>query len=331
MSFETDFCWDSKYLFKKEAAEACKREKDWTERREKCNPVEEKFETITEVIDRIESPFYCWNTCSKSISAIQWRSAAFYMKLSSADTSSAACCPDYELHQKFQRKESPNVMLNSTSSLARMFNNHCSNQVSSTPTLITQNSSTPQWCSRSPKNTPRRSVLKSHAASLVNTALLSAAHSLANPLMNTPNTTGNCRQESTRIKNLESDGDSPRSASPQSSEVDEEESIFRNGQKVHEKLSDYISEGVASASRELENEDVKRQVGRRSFSQRRKEKENQRQASMNIDMKRNPLSDHSYHQPTSIERLRRETFSESGKFVFHLFSSCCSNLRDYDM
>lgn len=312
--------------------EACKREKDWTERRkydsvdENSRFKDEDFAQENNFLHRYDSSFTCWNGSPLS---------RFMGKTYKDFNGCEVCCCEYQLHKIFTGKESRDKMLNSSTNSTSplvMSENTSKNriinedQVSNKPTLIRQNGGSSQWCSRSPKVTPRRSVLKSHAT-LVNSAILSA-HSFVNPLLNATNsgtTTSNSRQESTRtIKNLESDGDSPRSASPQSSEVDEEESIFgRNGRNVHEKLSDYISEGAASASRESENEGRGQQVGRRAYIRRRKEKENE--VSMENDIKRNPLSDHCYHQSRSLERLRSETFSETGKFRLS-FSSSCSNV-----
>lgn len=174
-----------------------------------------------------------------------------------------------------------------------------------------------QCRSPSQRYAPKRSVLKSQV-DLVSTTIRSAVHSLGNPLMNTPS--NNSRQESTRIlvKNLESDGDSPRSLSPQSSVADEDDLIFRTNQIDAEKLSDYISEGAASASRDTPTSD------RRSYI-RRKEEESQRQT-MESDIKRNTLSDHCYHQSRSMERLTSETFSETGKSTHFDISNFSWNL-----
>lgn len=306
-----------------------KREKDWRERRKnyEANELNDKADELTKFeqeyvaaqnnfIDKYESFFTCWNDPPLSQVLLCDNYGNF--------DNHEECCSEYIIHKQFKRKESLSAMFDSNTTSEPVgtfkYRNINEDQVSNKPTLIRQNDGFFQWWSRSPKVTPRRSVLKSHAT-LVNSAILSA-HSFVNPLLNATNsgtTTSNSRQESTRtIKNLESDGDSPRSASPQSSEVDEEESIFaRNGRNVHEKLSDYISEGAASASRESENEGRGQQVGRRSFIRRRKEKENE--VSMENDIKRNPLSDHCYHQSRSLERLRPETFSETGKFHLFLF------------
>ncbi|XP_011267837.1 uncharacterized protein LOC105258327 isoform X2 [Camponotus floridanus] len=143
------------------------------------------------------------------------------------------------------------------------------------------------------------------------------------PLMPVPSSEY-CRQldeEHSRMalryaKALDSDGDSPRSASPLSSEVDEEDFLMS---RKHERLSDYISEGAASASRESENEGVGQQVGRGPYTRQRKE--NQRKMSMenDINKEKDPLQEHSYYQSrresVNIERLRRETFSETDEEI----------------
>ncbi|XP_029665810.1 uncharacterized protein LOC115237099 [Formica exsecta] len=300
-----------------EEVESCKREKDWTERR-KYDEVDDKIRKLEnrnffqnkDMCNRYDSFVTCWNDCS----ALRITGKA-YKDLTGRET----CCPEYPLHKIFLRKDSLNRTLNSLNPLVMNTNtpdNRCTNEdhISSKPTLVRQNA---QWWSRGQRITPRRSILKAHAAqALVNTTILSAAHSLANTPSN------NSRQDSTRIviKNLESDGDSPRSASPQSSEADEDESIFRNGQiKVHEKLSEYISEGAASASRDTSgsgSESPDQQV-RRPYIQ-RKEKESreterkEREVSVESDtIKNNTLNDHCYHQSRSMERLRRQTFSET--------------------
>ncbi|KMR04498.1 n-myc protein [Lasius niger] len=284
--------------------EACKREKDWTERR-KYGEVNENITeleddlllTSTEMQNRYESFYTCWNDCSP---------LHFCNEAYEECNGHKRCCDDYPLHKIFMRKESLNRMWDSsdcksdknTSKNCSTNENHVRSR--SIPTPVKQKIT--QCRSPSQRYAPKRSVLKSQV-DLVSTTIRSAVHSLGNPLMNTPS--NNSRQESTRIlvKNLESDGDSPRSLSPQSSVADEDDLIFRTNQIDAEKLSDYISEGAASASRDTPTSD------RRSYI-RRKEEESQRQT-MESDIKRNTLSDHCYHQSRSMERLTSETFSET--------------------
>lgn len=301
-----------------EETEAFKREHDSMERRKNLISEDTRNEILFEKyrqgsLDKLESVSSCWNGASWS--RITNKTFKEYDNFS-------YCCPEFPLHSIFIRKDFSERTLNSSPLMPVRTPEYYRrlDEVSNKPTLIKQNGSSSQW-SRSPKITPRRSVLKSHAT-LVNSAILSAPHlHLAKPLMNTPtmNTTiGNSQECRRMIKMLESDGDSPRSASPLSSEVDEEESIFQNSRNVHERLSDYISEGAASASRESENEGVGQQVGRGPYTRQRKEK--QRQASMESDInkEKDPLEEHSYYQSRSLERLRRETFSETGKSLIFL-------------
>lgn len=284
----------------------------------------EKYRENKLDLEKLESITYCWN--NPSWSRITNKTTNEYNQFS-------YCCPEFPLHSLFIRKDfsertltsKPLMPVRSTEYYRRL------EEVSNKPTLIKQNGSSSQWCSRCPKITPRRSVLKSHAT-LVNSAILSASHlHLAKPLINTTtmNTIGSNSQEQQRMalrhaKALDSDGDSPRSASPLSSEVDEEDFLMS---RKHERLSDYISEGAASASRESENEGVGQQVGRRPYTRQRKQ--NQRQSlESDINKEKDPLQEHSYYQSrresVNLKRLRRETFSETGKshlFFFFYYSN----------
>lgn len=294
-----------------EKTEVCKREKDWKERR-KHDEVDDKIaefeiEFYLQNADRksrCDFFFTCWNDCSLSDPCKPCTSNKAYKEANDRET----CCADYRLHQIFTRKESMNRMWNVQDSLKikteHTSNNDCiiENHVdSSKPTIKLEQAQF--W---RPKNLPRimsrRSLLKN--PNLLSNTILSAAHSFANPLMNT--SSNNSCQESTRtLKNLESDGDSPRSASPQSSVTDEEE-VFRsvriNRELKNEKLSDYISEGAASAGRDSSPSDDRR---------RRKEEDQLPTSILESDIRRYTLSDHCYHQSKSMERLRRETFSET--------------------
>ncbi|XP_029173262.1 myc protein [Nylanderia fulva] len=297
-----------------EEAEESKREKDWTERR--------KFDEVDDQIVQLENDIYqknadmenrvfssfltCWNDCS--LSGITERT---YKNFHDCD----GCCSDYHLHKIFSRKESMDRMWNVQDSLKvkteRTFipplsHNYSTveDHVDSKPTLV-KIERTQFWC---PKNLPRsmpRSLLKNP---VFNSRIVSAAHSLANPPSN------NSCTKSRTLKNLESDGDSPRSTSPQSSVADEEE-IFSNirisREWKNEKLSDYISEGAASAGRDSSLSNDRR---RRKEEEEEEEEEEEDQLSTSIlesDIRRHTLSDHCYHQSRSMERTRRDTFSET--------------------
>lgn len=94
------------------------------------------------------------------------------------------------------------------------------------------------------------------------------------------------------------------------SDADEEDQpIFRHDQiSVSQKLSEYISE-TSMMNGSLKNKKYTSQQIKRHW---RKNEENQRQN----DIKRNTLSDHCYHlnEPKSVERLKMEELSESGKW-----------------
>ncbi|XP_072748747.1 uncharacterized protein Myc isoform X2 [Anoplolepis gracilipes] len=293
----------------KEDVEAI-REKDWKERRkfhavdEIIGKLENRFFLQNEdICDRCDSLIFCWNNC---------RSLRVYNKTyQELLTAGEMCCPEYPLHKIFVRKESINRMLNCprmvTASIP-LYNSCIKEEpVRSKPTVLKQNA-------QPAKNQPisqRRSVLKSHAG-LVNSAISSAANSQTNPLtnlqINTPSNIMKSCQESRIIKNLESDGDSPRSASPQSST--DEDDIFQNDQITEKKLFDYISEGAASAGRDTPTKSSSQKNRRRNT--RRDEDESQPEAeSEGENIKRNAHSDHCYHQSRSMERFRRETFSET--------------------
>ncbi|XP_011267836.1 uncharacterized protein LOC105258327 isoform X1 [Camponotus floridanus] len=314
----------NKFSAEEEAGEteAFKREHDEIERRKNLISEEKRNEILFEKhrenkldFEKLESIAYCWN--NPSWSRVTNKTTNEYKKFS-------YCCPEFPLHSIFTRKDFTERTLTSIPLMPVPSSEYCRqlDEVSNKPTLIKQNSSSSQWCSRSPKITPRRSVLKSHAT-LVNSAILTAPHlHLAKPLMNTTTMTtiGNSQEHSRMAlryaKALDSDGDSPRSASPLSSEVDEEDFLMS---RKHERLSDYISEGAASASRESENEGVGQQVGRGPYTRQRKE--NQRKMSMenDINKEKDPLQEHSYYQSrresVNIERLRRETFSETDEEI----------------
>jgi hypothetical protein len=128
-------------------------------------------------------------------------------------------------------------------------------------------------------------------------------------------------------KQLESDGDSPRSESPQSYS-DDERMRFQQDQIETMKLTDYISNGAAMASRstpvdENELDDSEVSEGSESVSQRGQRVKRQRQFDrkmdnsvlMDNDIRRNTLSDHSYtlSESSSSQRLMADSSSESGK------------------
>lgn len=92
-------------------------------------------------------------------------------------------------------------------------------------------------------------------------------------------------------------------------DTDEELPIFRHDQiNVSQKLSEYISEGASMMNGSLKD---KKNTSQRIKRHWRKNEESQRQN----DIKRNTLSDHCYHlnEPKSVERLKMEELSESGK------------------
>lgn len=92
-------------------------------------------------------------------------------------------------------------------------------------------------------------------------------------------------------------------------ETDEDAPLFRHDQiNVSQKLSEYISEGESMMNDSLKDKTSTSQRTKRHW---RKNEENQRQN----DIKRNTLSDHCYHlnEPKSVERLKMEELSESGK------------------
>lgn len=313
--------------------ESCKREKDWTERR-KYDEVDDKikkaenrmFYQNKDMYNRYDSFVTCWNDCSP-------------LRITSTDlTGRETCCPEYPLHKIFLRKDSVNRTLNSVNPLVMPTytpgnRNTSEDHISSKPTLVKQNA---QSWSRGQRITPRRSVLKAHAAqALVNTTILSAAHSLAlNPLMGTPSNTS-C-QDSRISKILESDGDSPRSASPQSSEPDEDDTIFQR--TSFGKFADYISEGAASASRDTSGSGSESPAQQDRLSPvRRNEKKNLKIVIKEPTISRgsdiiNTLNDHCYHQPRSAinERLiKRPTFSETGKSTCLFFPSYSDSTELY--
>lgn len=132
-------------------------------------------------------------------------------------------------------------------------------------------------------------------------------------------------QQTYRAKNLESDGDSTRPETPQtssSSDTEAEEDVpFRHSQinlldpiSLPEKLSEYTSEVVTKA---VPVSEVTGQLAR--FHDRRKEDESQCQVHRETNI-RNTLSDHCYHihQPVSknLEHLGVQTPSDSGEYRF---------------
>ena len=132
-------------------------------------------------------------------------------------------------------------------------------------------------------------------------------------------------QQMCRARNLESDGESTRPETPQSSssdtETEDEGPFFRHDQiNIHEKLSECISVPATKAVRVSQN---KRKTGRRG---RRKEQDQcQMHRETNI---RNTLSDHCYHLNQSfsknLEHLGVQTPSDSGESRFCFPSSRCS-------
>lgn len=136
-------------------------------------------------------------------------------------------------------------------------------------------------------------------------------------------------QQLCRVKNLESDGESTRPETPQSSsssssssdtETEDEGPFFRHDQiNIHEKLSECISVPATKvAARVSQN---KRKTGRRG---RRKDQcQVHRETSI-----RNTLSDHCYHLNQSysnnLEHLGVQTPSDSGESRFCFPSSRCS-------
>ncbi|XP_050464982.1 uncharacterized protein LOC126858575 isoform X2 [Cataglyphis hispanica] len=297
-----------------EEVEWCKREKDWTERR-KCDEADDNIynEENTmccendDMYERYDSIVTCWND------------SPLLRITDEGLTGREMCCSEYILHKIFLRKDSVNCTLNSVNpSVMPTYtsdNRSTSEDHISKSTLVKQDEQCWSMCQRV---TPRRSVLKAHTAqALVNTTILSATHSLSlSPLMGTPS---NISCQDSRISRiLESDGDSPRSASPQSSEPDEDDAIFRNEKRSFEKLSDYISEGAASASRDTSGSGSESPAQQDRLSPvRRKEKEDLKIVRKEPKMSRgsdiiNTLNDHCYHQPRSMERLvKRPTFSET--------------------
>lgn len=315
-----------------EELEWCKREKDWTERR-KYDEVNDKINTTEnnefcqnkDMENRYDYSLTCWND--------YWPLCITDKDLIGCET----CCADYSLHKVFLHKDSVNLTLISANMLPTYtLDNRSTSEdhISSKPMLVKQNA---QWWSRSQRVTPRRSVLKAHATqALVNTTILSAAHSLTlSPLMGTSSNISSC-QHSRISKILESDGDSPRSASPQSSEPDEDDAIFRNEKRSFGKLSDYISEGAASASRDTSGSGSESPGQQDRLSPvRRKEKEDLKIVRKEPKMSRgndiiNTLNDHCYHQPRSMERLvKRPTFSETGKSTCLFFPSYSDSTELY--
>ncbi|XP_003702437.2 bHLH transcription factor Myc isoform X3 [Megachile rotundata] len=117
-------------------------------------------------------------------------------------------------------------------------------------------------------------------------------------------------QQPCRAKNLESDGDSTRPETPQTSssdtEAEEEGPFFRHDQiNIHESMSEVVTKAVPVS-------EVTGQLVR--FHDRRKEDESQCQVHRETNI-RNTLSDHCYHlnQPASknLEHLGVQTPSDS--------------------
>ncbi|KAG7210601.1 hypothetical protein KM043_012116 [Ampulex compressa] len=123
------------------------------------------------------------------------------------------------------------------------------------------------------------------------------------------------QQQQCRAKTLESDGDSTRPETPQSSisdtETEDEGPIFRHDQiNIHEKPSECMLEATSKA---VPVSEVTGQLVRR-FHDRRKEDEGQCQVPKETNV-RNTLSDHCYHlnQPIgkNLEHLGVQTPSDS--------------------
>ncbi|OAD55528.1 hypothetical protein WN48_04682 [Eufriesea mexicana] len=139
-------------------------------------------------------------------------------------------------------------------------------------------------------------------------------------------------QQQCRAKNLESDGDSTRPETPQSSssdtETEDEGPFFRHDQiNIHEKLSECMSEAATKAVpvSEVTGQQVR-------FHDRRKEEdESQCQVHRETNI-RNTLSDHCYHlnQPIgkNLEHLGVQTPSDSAAQTHTaLFLSISLSLR----
>lgn len=119
-------------------------------------------------------------------------------------------------------------------------------------------------------------------------------------------------QQLCRARNLESDGESTRPETPQSSssdtETEDEGPFFRHDQiNIHEKLSECISVPATKAVRVSQN---KRKTGRRG----RRKEQDQCQVHRETNI-RNTLSDHCYHLNQSysknLEHLGVQTPSDS--------------------
>lgn len=135
-------------------------------------------------------------------------------------------------------------------------------------------------------------------------------------------------QQQCRAKNVESDGESTRPETPQSSssdtETEDEGPFFRHDQiNIHEKLSECMSD--VAVTKAVPVSEVTGQLVR--FHDRRKEENDESQCQVHRETNiRNTLSDHCYHlnQPINsknLEHLGVQTPSDSGEsrsFIFLL-------------